>query len=232
MAKLAFLFDYNGVLVDDEEVHWAAFREILAPLGIEMTQSDYWEKYLGFDDVGAFRAVLADHGRPGTEPEIRALVDAKKPAYLRLAEARLRGFPGAGDLLKRLASSGAVIGIVSGALRDEINLGLKVLGAEDCVRFIVAAEDTRESKPDPEGYRIGTVKLAEIVGLERAKKAIVIEDSLSGIEAAKAADLFCLAVAHSYDAAQLKAAGADEVVAKLSDLTEERLHLLPANLRS
>src|SRR5690606_1948390 len=50
------LFDYNGVLVDDEHVHLAAFQDALAPLGISLSEADYWDKYLGFDDVGAFEA--------------------------------------------------------------------------------------------------------------------------------------------------------------------------------
>jgi HAD superfamily hydrolase (TIGR01509 family) len=232
MAITAFLFDYNGVLVDDENVHCAAFREILAPIGIEMTQADYWGRYLGFDDFGAFRAVLADHGRPGSEAEIRALVAAKKPAYLRLAQTSLRSFPGAGDLLRRLASDGATIGVVSGALHDEIEMGLEFLGAKDCVRFIVAAEDTKESKPDPEGYLLGIEQLTKIVGESVAKRAWVIEDSISGIESAKAAGLFCLSVASSYDAVQLKAAGADVVVARLEELTPEFLDSVDARFRS
>lgn len=232
MAFDAYLFDYNGVLVDDEHVHWAAFREILAPLGIEMTQADYWERYLGFDDVGGFRAVLADQGRPGTEDEIRALVEAKKPAYLRLAQTALRGFPMAGDLLRRIASAGTPIGIVSGALREEIELGLRVLGATDCVKFIVAAEDTKESKPDPEGYRIGLQNLTEYLGETAAKRTLVIEDSIAGIEAAVSANLNCLAVAHSYTSDELWKAGAIEVVPTLADIKDELLERLAKKVRS
>jgi HAD superfamily hydrolase (TIGR01509 family) len=226
----AYLFDYNGVIVDDEHVHWAAFREILAPLGIEMSKEDYWERYLGFDDVGAFRTVLADHGRPGSEAEIRELVAKKKPAYLRLAKADLHGFPGAAQLLRTLASGGAPIGIVSGALRDEIELGLDVLGVRDCVKFIVSAEDTRESKPDPEGYLIGRERLTTL-GVTDASRALVIEDSISGIESAVKAGLACLAVAHSYGEQELRAAGAAEVAPRLADVTPDVLSRLDQRLR-
>ena len=60
----ATLFDYNGVLANDETVHLAAFQDALQPLGISLTEADYWQKYLGFDDVGAFGAILMDAGRP------------------------------------------------------------------------------------------------------------------------------------------------------------------------
>jgi len=211
MTFSAFLFDYNGVLVDDEHVHWTAFREVLRPMGIEMTQTDYWEKYLGFDDVGAFRAVLADHGRSVDEQQVRDLVELKKPAYMTLARKSLVGFDGASALLRRLANAGAPIGIVSGALRDEILLGLDVLDAIAAVRFVVSAEDTKASKPDPEGYNIGKDKLLASGGPGVLAKTLVIEDSLAGIESAVRAGLCCLAVAHSYDEAQLRAAGAVDV---------------------
>src|SRR4051794_9700373 len=59
-AVVATIFDFNGVLVDDEHVHLEAFREVLAPRGIAITDDAYATRYLGFDDVGAFRAMLAD----------------------------------------------------------------------------------------------------------------------------------------------------------------------------
>jgi beta-phosphoglucomutase-like phosphatase (HAD superfamily) len=228
MTFPAFLFDYNGVLVDDEDVHWAAFGQVLRPMGIEISRADYWEKYLGFDDVGAFRAVLANHGRPVVDSEVQALVERKKPVYLELARDTLKGFDGSGALLLRLARAGATIGIVSGALRDEIALGLEVLGATSAVKFIVSAEDTRASKPDPEGYLIGKQRLAALRGPDVTARALVIEDSLAGIEAALGAGLSCLAVAHSYDRAQLVAAGALHVVDRIADVDDALLAQLYA----
>ena len=54
MAFLSYLFDYNGVLVDDESVHLDAFRDVLLPYGVSVSDADYQARYLGFDDVGAF----------------------------------------------------------------------------------------------------------------------------------------------------------------------------------
>lgn len=230
MTFSAYLFDYNGVLVDDEQVHWAAFAEVLRPMGIELSQTDYWEKYLGFDDFGAFRAALNAHGRAAPDAEVRRLVALKKPTYLRMAETQLKGFEGAGTLLRRLAEAGAIIGIVSGALRDEIELGLQVLDARSAVEFIVAAEDTRESKPDPEGYLIGKAQLIAKAGSDIVRATLVIEDSMAGIEAALGAGFPCLSVAHSYDEAQLKQAGAVRVAKRLADVTPEFLRQLAQEL--
>lgn len=220
MAFLAYLFDYNGVLVDDELVHLAAFREVLRPLGVELSEQEYVAKYLGFDDVGAFRAILHDNGLEADHARVRELVNAKKPEYLRRASKELRPFPGAGELLRRLASNGIVVGIVSGALREEIELGLRVLGAEKSIRFVVSADDTQACKPDPEGYLIARHRLMTEVGREVSARAVVVEDSLAGVVAARAAQLPCIAVAHSYDETELLKAGATGVVGELAQLTD------------
>jgi beta-phosphoglucomutase len=209
----ATLFDYNGVLVDDEVVHLEAFRDVLGPLGVAVSERDYFERYLGFDDAGAFRAMLEDAGRPVDAERIGALIASKRPHYLARARGRLRAFEGAADLVRARANMGPV-GIVSGALRDEIALGLELLGVSDVVQFVVSAEDTTASKPDPEGYRIAVARLGA-----STPAVIVVEDSLAGVEAAKAAGLACIAVAHSYELEQLRAHGADLVAPRIRDLT-------------
>jgi HAD superfamily hydrolase (TIGR01509 family) len=218
----ATLFDYNGVLANDETVHLAAFQDALIPLGITLTEADYWAKYLGFDDVGAFGAILVDSGRALDPAQIAALVEAKRPLYRARAEASLPLFPGASELIRRRAAAGPV-GIVSGALRDEIELGIDALGVRELIVSVVAAEDTRASKPDPHGYLLGIEALSKLVPRSDALRALVIEDSLAGIEAAKSAGLPCVAVGHSYPEAELYAHGADLVVADLASIDDQRL---------
>ncbi len=223
------LFDFNGVLVDDERVHLAAFQDTLAPLGITLSEADYWEKYLGFDDVGAFEAILAAHGRAADRQRVEELVRAKFPIYMKRAEQNLEVFEGAADLVKRCADFGAV-GVVSGALRPEIELGLRVLGVRSHVGFIVAAEDTQRSKPDPEGYLQGLAKLREGTPTLQPNQVLVLEDSLSGIEAAKSAKLTCVAVAHSYSATELVEAGADAVAPHVRDVDQALLEAVAARV--
>jgi HAD superfamily hydrolase (TIGR01509 family) len=222
---VATLFDYNGVLVDDEAVHLAAFRDVLAPLGIEVDEATYWERYIGFDDVGAFSALLVDAGRDAPESLIRALVEAKRPVYLKRAEAGLSLFEGAAGLVRARASRGPV-GVVSGALRDEIELGLLRLGVRELVSFVISAEDTTRCKPDPEGYEKALEHLPDV----RREEILVIEDSLAGVRAAKAAGLSCVGVAHSYPEGALSEAGADLVATHISQVSEDALARLERGL--
>ena len=218
----ATLFDYNGVLVDDELVHLDAFREVLEPLGISVTEADYWDKYLGFDDAGAFRAMLSDAGRAFSDDDVSKLIDAKRPVYMARARGGLRFFGGAAEIVQRRAAQGPV-GIVSGALHSEIELGLELLGVRKEVAFIVSAEAASASKPDPAGYLLVKGLLAEAIGEKAAAQALVVEDSMAGIEAALSAGLVCAAVAHSYSGDELRAAGADFVASNLLGLTDEAL---------
>lgn len=219
---LATIFDFNGVLVDDESVHLAAFRDVLQPLGIAIDDAVYAERYLGFDDAGAFRAMLEDAGRSPTDDDVARLVEAKKPVYMARIGEGLVVFEGAAELVRRRAALGPV-GIVSGALRHEIEHALGIMGVRSEVAFIVSAEDAPRCKPDPQGYLLGLRALGEELRVSGGAGIVVIEDSVAGIEAAKAAGLRCAAVAHTYPAERLRAAGADVVVERLALLTDAML---------
>jgi HAD superfamily hydrolase (TIGR01509 family) len=212
----ASLFDYNGVLADDETVHLAAFRDVLRPLGLDITEREYWDTYLGFDDRAAFEHALRVHGRDHGRTEVERLIDEKRPCYLERAKGQLRFFDGALELLTLRAKVGPIV-IVSGALRDEIELGLELLGATKLVSAIVSAQDAERSKPDPQGYQLGMVALQQ-AGVADPNSAVVFEDSIDGVRAAKACALRCVGIAHTYPKEKLLEAGADDVVEKISDV--------------
>lgn len=212
----ATLFDFNGVLVDDEHVHLEAFRDAVRPLGIEISESEYWEELLGFDDAGAFEALLLKSGRAATTDAVRKLIDDKRPLYMARARESLKTFDGAAEVIA-LCARGGPVAVVSGALTDEIEFGLERLNATHLVGQIFSAEDTSVSKPDPEGYRMGIAWLRERIG-DRAERALVIEDSVDGIAAAKSAGLPTIAVAHSYSRAQLEETAADLVLERIAEI--------------
>lgn len=224
----ASVFDFNGVLVDDEDVHFEAFREVLRPLGLSVSAEEYLERYLGFDDRGAFHAILEANGRDPTEDQILKLIEAKRPVYLRRAQENLVVFRGARQAVERQARNGPVT-IVSGALRPEIELGLSVLGVRDRIEHVVSAEDTRACKPDPEGYLLALDYLRWKLGSIAPARVLVIEDSIAGVQAAKRANLTCVAVTHSYPRPALLDAGADRVYENLDQLTDQTLLTLSQN---
>jgi HAD superfamily hydrolase (TIGR01509 family) len=127
-------------------------------------------------------------------------------------------YPGAVALVESLSAE-FPLGIASGALKHEIRAILQSNDLEDRFRFIVAAGDTTRSKPAPDPYR----RAAELHGLEPAR-CLAIEDSVWGIQSAKTAGLWCVAVPHTYPAAELSTA--DRVAADLGSITPELIRSL------
>ena len=218
----ATLFDFNGVLVDDERLHLDGFNAALRPAGVAISLEDYNERYLGFDDRGAFVAMLRDRGLDHDDARVAALIAAKSVVYAELASRSLTVFEGAAELLRSAAARGPVA-IVSGALRGEIDVALRLMGAEDVPRVIVAAEDVAACKPDPEGYLQGVARLSAVAGGLDPSRCVAIEDSVAGVQSARAAGLCVVAVEHSYDAAALREAGAHAVYPHVRELTVDAL---------
>jgi beta-phosphoglucomutase len=214
---IATLLDFDGVLVDSEPVHLAAFNDVLASNGIAIDEQEYAERYLSLDDAGVFRSVLSQRGRTLREEEVRSLVAAKSPRFMERFQAAFRVFPGARELIARRAARGPVA-IVSGALEGEIAYALSKLGAEGHIAFIVSAEHAHASKPDPAPF---LVALERLRNLGHAGASVVVEDSIGGVQSAKSAGLRCLAVTHTCASDELRAAGADVIVGDLASLTDE-----------
>jgi len=204
------LFDFDGVIVDSERLHWAAFNKVLSkPVS--------WEKYvetlIGFDDRDAFKYLF-----PNIEKtELDELIVKKAAAFQELLESDgAAALPGAVELIKDLSGK-LPIAICSGALLEDILPILGKLGIEDVFDTIVTADDTHISKPDPAPYRLAAERLGVSDGL-------AIEDTPAGIASAKGAGLKVLAVTNSYERDVL--AEADVVLDSLEGLTLETLQAL------
>src|SRR6266581_3483878 len=181
----ALLFDYNGVITDDEEQHRASFAELLAEVGISLSRDQYYADYLGCDDRTAFVDVFRRAGKPLAARTLQALVVRKSQIYTRLIGATPVLVPGVAEFV-RAASGRFRLGLVSGAQRREIEPGLTGTGLADCFEVIVAAL-ARGGPLDP-------------------RRCVVIEDSLAGLRAARAAGMHCVMLTTSHPAAALAAA--------------------------
>jgi HAD superfamily hydrolase (TIGR01509 family) len=225
------LFDCNGVLVDDEPLHLELFRRILGEEGIPLGEDEYYRYFLGFDDRGAFRAALVRHGQDASAARVARLI-TRKAAYYRERVRRdgYRFFPGALELVRDLAGAGLTLGVVSGALGDEVEGALAQAAVRELFKAVVVAEDVEAGKPSPEGYLRAladfNVRQPLPERLFHPHEVLAIEDSPAGLEAAAAAGLVTLGVAHSRPAEELGRAHA--VVADLGGLTLERLQRIYA----
>lgn len=216
----AAIFDFDGVLVDSEPLHYEALRQALLPEGIELSEEEYARFYLAYDDREGARIALERHGIPYDPERVEGVARRKAAAF----EALLPGvgfFPGARELVRALTAD-VPLAIASGALRREIEAILGAGGLLDAFAAIVGADDVGQGKPHPEPYLTALARLAPLVPGIVPADCLVFEDSMAGIAAARAAGMRVVAVAHSYPASRLSAA--HHVVESLSRLE-------PAGLR-
>jgi len=216
----ALIFDFDGVIADDEPLHLAAFQRALASDGITITREQYYARYLGFDDRSAIMEAFRDAGATPSAAQLRTVLAAKAEQFLALVRAGAPIFPGVPAFV-RGAAARVPLAIASGALRHEIELILAQAGLADCFAAIVSAEDVREGKPSPEGFLLALERLRARRTDLTPERCLVIEDSQPGLEAARRAGMRCLAVTSSYPAAAL--GGADLVVGTLEDVGWEQL---------
>ncbi len=223
----AVIFDFDGIVVDSEPIHWAGFAAVLRPLGVELSWDRYRERYLGFDDHDCFAAVLADRGTAASEARLAELIEAKTAAVQDVLARSATAMPGVVDLIGAVAGEGVPEAVCSGALRREIEIAARRIGVWDRFPVVVAAEDVRHGKPDPEGYRLALERLQVASARPlRPTHCVAIEDSPAGITAAKGAGLHVLAVATSYPESALH--DADAAVASLVGVSPARLRALVA----
>ena len=221
----ALFFDFDGVIVDSEPVHLMGFRQVIEPLGITISTPDYYEKYLGYDDHDAFVVLLREHGRPVDEQRIAELTAAKSRLVKTVFAESIQPLPGALALIAAAAADDVPMAICSGALREEVELSLRTVGAADYFRVLIAAKDVTEGKPSPQGYRLARDRLAEAVRRDiDPARCIVFEDSPAGIEAGQAAGMKVVGITNSCDADALDAA--DLVVAGLTQVSLASLEAL------
>lgn len=220
----AVIFDFDGVIVDTEPLHYKAFQELLVPLGLGYSWEEYLERYLGFDDRDAFREAFRAGGRPLSGPELKSLMDAKAGAFQTIVSVGVAPYPGVVELIRSISGT-LPLALCSGALRCDIDPILVQLDLTGAFDTLVTADEVAASKPDPESYRLAVQRLQEIFpGRIDAAASLAVEDTPAGIASATGAGLKVLAVTNSYPRERLP--GALKVVDSLAGIDLEALRLL------
>jgi HAD superfamily hydrolase (TIGR01509 family) len=222
----AVLFDFNGVVIDDEPLHLKAFQEVLASEGVTLSEEDYYTM-LGMDDRTFVRTAFERAGAELTEEKMLSVIEREAAAHRELLGEELPLFPGAVNFVKAL-SRVHPLGVVSMSSRDEIAYALQRAGLASHFSVVVSAEDVSACKPDPECYRRGLERLNETRGQSvlpfRADECLVIEDAPPGVRAGRAAGMRTLGVTNTVSERALREAGADVVTRSLADWTVDAVH--------
>lgn len=200
----AVLFDFDGVLVNSEPLHFQAFRNVLASEKIELTEEEYYGELIGFDDRGAIRHLFVKHGIDLPPKNFLSLMAGKKRAMRELIRKKeFAALPGVEELVRGLWRH-YPLAICSGALREEIEAMLEGISLRDCFPIIVAAEDVTVGKPDPQGYLLTLKLISEKIGRTlRPEESLIVEDAPTVIRSVKTAGFKVLGVAGSYSLEKL-----------------------------
>lgn len=202
----AVLFDFDGVIVNSEPLHFFAFSDVLKSEHIELSEEEYYREIIGFDDRGAFRHIFEKRNRTLEPKTLLSLMARKSQVMMNFIQRRqFQSLPGVEEFVRTLWRR-CMLAICSGGLRDEIEGMLEGIALRDCFSVIVAAEDVEVGKPDPSGYLLSIQLLSEKQKLSRPLKpedCLVIEDAPTVIRSVKSVGFPTLAVASSYPETKL-----------------------------
>jgi beta-phosphoglucomutase len=202
MPLKVVLFDFNGVILDDESIHEQLIQDVMLSENVRITPEEFQKFGLGRSDRACFLDLFASRGRVLTTDAVAKLLAQKTSAYQQRIQAleMLPLFEGVQSLVQAFQDNHIKLGIVSGAQRPEIELVLDRANISAAFELIVSAEDISASKPSPEGYQTAIAQFNDrYPDLNLCPQdCLALEDSFPGLEAARAARVPVVGVAHMY----------------------------------
>lgn len=205
----AVLWDMDGTLTDSEPLHFRAYQKWLAQFGIAFTEADY-RQFLGATDLALCETLIALHKLSISAHQMCA---EKEVLYAEIVKGEVALRPGVKRVLDVLSTNKMKTAVASSATKAAIDLMLGALQIKDYFQAIASGEEVAQSKPAPDVFLLGAKRL----NVEPAN-CLVVEDSINGIRAAKAAGMSCLAVPCDWTRYQ-DHSSADFRLGSLADLT-------------
>lgn len=235
MTLKAILFDFNGVIINDEPLHEKLIEQLLIEENLRLKPGEFSALCLGRSDRACLSDLLMRRGRVVTEAYLTELIQRKSRDYQQKLETieKLPIYPGLTDLIFKIRSAQLPIGVVSGAMRAEIELVLTRLSLMEYFSVIVAGDEISTSKPDPTGYLLAVERLNQLdpqLDLH-PQNCLAIEDTFAGIAAAKQAGMQVVGVANTYPFHMMQRQ-ANWAVDYLSDLELDRIQAVFAGKKT
>lgn len=202
MSLKAILLNFNGVIIDDEEIRQELVGEILLGENLRADDAEYKQYCQGKSDRTCLRDILANRGRVVSEDYLTKLIETKAKAYQQKLDKldTLPLYPNLTEFLSKLQEQWYKIGLVTGVLHAEAKLVLQQAELAQYFSVIVGGDDLAVSKPRPDGYLLAIKKLNQKyrdLNLQPGE-CLAIEDNYIGIQAAKNAGIQVVGIANTY----------------------------------
>jgi len=204
----AAIFDMDGVIIDSHPIHKKAWRKFLRLLGKEVT-----EENLNFVMEGRKREEILRHFLGELSDEEVRLLGLKKEELFREETADIKLIDGLQEFLTQLSEAEIKLGVASSGSESRVNYVLDSFHLRHYFGAIVTGDQVAVGKPDPAIFRLASNRLRV-----RPTETLVFEDSVSGVRAAKAADMRCVGVATNGIIGTLLEAGADHIIPDFSSV--------------
>jgi len=202
MTLKAVLFDFNGVIINDEPIHKQLIEQLLIEENLRPIPGEFQEVCLGRSDRVCLTELLKRRGRFVNETYLLQLMQRKAQAYQQQIEKipQLPTYPGLEHLIFQVRSKQLKMAVVSGAMRSEIELVLQWMNLRQYFSVLVAGDDITTSKPEPDGYLLAVERINQLYPelLLQPEECLAIEDTPAGIQAAKTAKIPVVGVANTY----------------------------------
>ncbi|MGL5079939.1 MAG: HAD family hydrolase [Microcoleaceae cyanobacterium] len=226
MALRAILFDFNGIIINDEPIHEKLLQQLLLEENLNIEPSKLQQFCLGRSDRACLETLLKAQGRLIDENYLNQLITRKAQAYRSELEAltELPIYPNTKAFIQTLTPTELKLAVVSGAMRSEVELVLSRGELNRYFSVIVTSDDVATSKPEPEGYLLAIAQLNRVYSDLNllSTECLAIEDTLVGVKAAQQAGIVVVGVAHTYPFHMLQRS-ADWCVDSLADLELDRV---------
>lgn len=218
MAIKAFIFDFDGLIMDTETPDFEGWQTIFHEYGFGLPLSE-WQKALGtsrreFDPTFYLEELV---GRPLNKKK----VDHDHRVISLSKISKLPALPGVENLLSSAHAKGIKLAVASSSSADWVWLNLSRLGLARFFDTICTKDEVHAVKPDPALFNLALNELNV-----EPQEAIVFEDSPNGITAAHNAGIFCVAVPN-FISRQMNTSHADLVLNSLADTSVEELLDIP-----
>lgn len=212
--ELLAIFDHDGVLVDSLRFHQDAWVELGRRAGLPITEEFVLETF-GLTNPVIFKRLVGDQLAP---EEVARLGELKEVCYRDLARGQITLMDGVIELIDALSERFVALAIGTSGPRANSELTVSSTGLDGRFAALVALEDVKNGKPDPEVF----LNAARLAGVDPTG-SVVFEDATYGIRAAKAAGMYAVGITSTRSAEELRDAGADEVVDSLLGYPAEAL---------
>ena len=209
-GKRAVIFDMDGIIVDSEPLYEESLDIALEAYQVPVPPRSEYQKYKGRSGAEVFKEIAEENGNRFDANEMRQV---SIEAFERLAREKVSIFPGTLSFLNFVRQRYSNVGLATSSMKHIQEMIFEKFPLDPFFDQVITADDITKHKPDPEPYLV-TARLMSV----NTEDCIVLEDTIHGINSAKTAGCFTVAIPNTFSEERLREAGADLIVADFSVL--------------